>query len=183
MRPPVNPTAETRTCAVCGRKFVWVRRKQTSCGSCRGRRQHNKPKWKVTRVTKGAREGYAFSVSQNGAAPVGGYFMASLKGFVRFPEKLVISKAKKARLQKSLRKQVAAIVASDSQFQPKATPAKPVRPAALPKPIVPGVRCYRCWSTKLHEFGVENYRCSNCGLLFSKKFAVPEPSENSTKTA
>jgi hypothetical protein len=87
---------------------------------------HNQPKWKVTRITNGIEGGYAFSVSVDGGPPLGGYFLKTLTGYVRFPKKLMISLIQRKRLQKPLRKQVAHIVTThDPRYHSGDHPIKP----------------------------------------------------------
>lgn len=117
-RPPINPNHEKRPCEQCGTAFEWKRRKQRFCHGCHSRYAYKPPKWVVTRVVPGMSGGYAFSVSVVGAPAVGGFFMQDLGSFIRFPRKLCVSPTKRARLFKSLQRQVAKMVKGEESELP-----------------------------------------------------------------
>ncbi len=180
-----QPKFGVGTCPKCKKIFTKKRRIQRFCNvNCHHRFQHNKYRWLVTRVTTGADgSGFAFSVSENRAAPLGGYFLASLTGFVRFPAKLVISEIKRRRLQKPLRKQVAQIVATgDPRFYPATNP-EPQEHAAVEVaaiaiiPTTREVRRYFCPTCDvrcavIRTAGPVAFVCPQCAGLFDFEHVV-----------
>jgi protein-arginine kinase activator protein McsA len=160
--PPINPSHETRFCQQCGEPFAWVRRNQRFCSEeCHHAHVYKLPKWVVTRVTSAAGGGIAFSVSIGGDPAIGGFYMKEVGSSIFFPRKLCISRNRKARLFKSLQRQVSRLV--EKKESAAILEAESSKPKELQPCKLCGHKAEVSVLTRADGATTRHISCDNCG--------------------